>query len=137
MWMVTKLGFISAVRHDTDDGFFLVRARRREDLEQSFPDHLDQIVEMAQADYRWRVKVGIDDMFDFMADAVETIDYTTHAKEAMAGDDGDRYRAYLDVWSALYKLQDPAGLVGTWTGLADGDGGYDSLDWSETEMEET
>ena len=60
MWVFTKLGFISVVKHAQKKGWLLVRARRR--------DHLQAILKSAgislmiketpDADYRFRVELG-------------------------------------------------------------------------------
>ena len=112
MWVITRDGFISVVRHRDIEGAMLVRARRREDLERPF-GHLGLVEEDGAADYRFRMVVPVEDLESFLVSSVEEIDYDTHAKEAMAGGDTQRYRAYLTVWSALYRLQDNTTRVTT------------------------
>ena len=105
MWAMTKTGFISVVK-DRDSDKLLVRSRRKEDLERTFPSHAAEIVEKPfPADYRWRVAVPREVVAAAVAEAVQAIDYDSHVKEELAGDDDQRYRAYLGCWSALEQMQ--------------------------------
>lgn len=114
MWIATKTGFISIVQHrESPDGvdLMLARARRHEDLAQSFPDRVDSIVEDPLADYRWRMNITRADFAAYLVASLEAVDYDSHVKEVLStrpdgSRDGERYTAYLDVWQALYKLQE-------------------------------
>ena len=107
MWMITKTGFVSFVEHRDDSEALIARARRRVDLELTFPAQAEAITEDPKADYRWRVNVPRATAAQAALAAVEAVDYTSHAKEAMAGavKDEGRYSAYLNVWTALMRLQ--------------------------------
>lgn len=107
MWMITKTGFVSFVEHRDDSEALIARARRRVDLELTFPAQAEAITEDPKADYRWRVNVPRATAALAAFAAVEAVDYTSHAKEAMAGavKDEGRYSAYLNVWTALMRLQ--------------------------------
>lgn len=104
MWIFTKDGFISVVQHESDPALVRVRARKREHLERWFP-HADIIEMDAEADYRWHADVERLDLVVVLTDAVFDLDYTSHVKEAIAGDDDDFYKALLDTWFALHELQ--------------------------------
>lgn len=59
MWIFTNKGFISAVQHREKPDLLIVRARKREDLLDLFPEITEQggIQETPDADYRWRVEM--------------------------------------------------------------------------------
>ena len=106
MWVAVKTGFISLVEHRENRGFLLARARRREDLADSFPELAEMIEEDLTADYAFRLPVPRSIVSQFLDVSVQRVDYTSHVKEELAGKDDVRYSAYLGVWSALGKLQE-------------------------------
>ena len=107
MWVFTKDGFLSAVQHDEDRVRMRVRARRREHLDNAFPgyDILDMAEEGGPYDYRWHVDISRGEWVDYLAEAAMDVDYTSHVKEAISGDDKELYEAMLKVWTALYAIQ--------------------------------
>ena len=111
MWLMTKTGFLSIVQDRTDKTVFQVRARRVEDLETTFPELASEIIEKPTADYRWRLKVPRRRVIAAVVQALEDIDYDSHVKEELSGQDDDRYKAYYDCWTALGRLQ-PGGPYG-------------------------
>lgn len=108
MWIVTKTGFVSLVAHKSRGDMVRARARRREHLTDTFGEDDIEVIDLGPnaPDYRWHADVDVSLAADAIARAVETIDYDSHAKEAMSGDDRTMYRALLKVWSDLYVLQD-------------------------------
>lgn len=106
MWIMTKTGFISIVQHNQDEDMFCVRARDRRDLELTFPElEPFEIIELATADYRWRANLGREYVMNVVMDALEAVDYTSHAKEAMSEQFPGRHSIYMDVWRDLMKIQ--------------------------------
>lgn len=107
MWIFTKDGFISVVQHNSIEDAMLVRARVEGDLAAMFPSLADNIETDDRADYKYRLVVDRDMLKDYLDDAVDDLDYESHAKEAMTngGRDSHRYEALLDVWQAMYSLQ--------------------------------
>lgn len=105
MWIFTKDGFVSAVAHDTDPDLIRVRARKREHLVHSLGPV--DVIDFGSdaADYRFHADVDRADFAAFLVDAVENLDYTSHVKEEIAGDDKTMYRAMLSCWTALRALQ--------------------------------
>lgn len=112
MWIIAREGFISIVadRDDPEDSVH-VRARVRSDLETWFPEA--KIINKPNADYAWHATVPRAEAEMAVALAIENVNYTSHAKEEMAPigrtDDGaaaDRYSVYLNVWTALLRLQE-------------------------------
>jgi hypothetical protein len=132
MWVFTKHGFLSAVQHDQDRARMRVRARRREHLDNAFPDYdiLDMQEAEGQHDYRWHLDISRGEWIDYLADAAMDVDYTSHVKEAISGDDAEMYRAMMKVWSAMYELQTgvPENL---WKDFSDSDDDDDEFGWDD------
>lgn len=107
VWVFTKDGFLSAVQHDDDRSRMRVRARRREHLESAFPGF--DIVDLQDGDvihdYRWHLDVARGEWVDYLVGTAMDVDYTSHVKEAISGDDKQMYRAMLRVWTAMLELQ--------------------------------
>jgi hypothetical protein len=110
MWLITKTGFVSLVQHDTDSSKIRARARRREHLADTFDLFDADIIDLGPdaPDYRWHADVPRSHVAQAMYDSVMDLDYTSHVKEAVAGDDDVMYTAMLGCWRALYQLQDQA-----------------------------
>lgn len=110
MWLFArcedKPAFLSVVVHRDDPSKLLVRGRKKEHLENAFPNV--PIEDDGEADYRWRMVVSRVEVTDYMVRAVAQIDYDSHVKETISGDDDAMYNAMLDTWTALYALQDPS-----------------------------
>jgi hypothetical protein len=105
MWIFTKDGFLSVVAHEQDESVLRVRARRREHLAALVP--LRDVIDMGDAaDYRWHADVPRDVVIDFATKAIDGLDYTSHVKEAISGRDDRMYRAMMECWTALLRLQD-------------------------------
>jgi hypothetical protein len=109
MWIFSKAGFVSIVRHKSQPGKLIVRARVREDLER-FAKLLDEITgephairETPSRDYRFRTVATKQAVAQVLARQVTEIDYTNF-KDAVHGDP-QRDDAYMDVWSAMHRLQ--------------------------------
>ncbi len=104
MWTFNKDGFFSAVEHRDNPDQLMVRARCREDIER-LADKLDaEVVHTPNADYAYRITVLKSAFAEYMRDAVMDLDYLNF-KDACAGY-GARSRAYMDVWSAMHRLQE-------------------------------
>ena len=108
MWIVTKLGFMSAVRHRTLKHCLMVRARRRVDLDslvaeatRSMPRPV--IEHTIHADYPYRVTVHQNVLARWLSQQAQDIDYDNF--KAACPD--DRHGAYMGVWSALHRLEEP------------------------------
>lgn len=75
MWLFTNHGFFSIVKiiNASPDAFY-VRARRKEHLESYFNDKA--IIQSENSDYRYRVILTRQDLFNFYAALPIDIDYT-------------------------------------------------------------
>lgn len=108
MWIISKHGFVSIVRHAQDPEKFRVRARRREYLAELWPEYTDRIIDFGPNanDYRWHLDVPRVHVVDTMTEAILDIDYDSHVKEAVADNHPEMYGPMLETWRAFYDLQD-------------------------------
>lgn len=112
MWIFLNDAFLSVVL-DTHsvEGDLLVRARRREDIERTFP--AAKIQRTPSRDYGWRTTLPRQIVAAAIASAVSTIDYGNF-KESVQ--EGDRHDAYMRVWSTMIPFKKPrrANLPRSW-----------------------
>src|SRR5438874_2053133 len=110
MWLFSKQGFFSVVRHSHRPGHLLVRARLRADA-----DNLARLLSeetgrafaplvTPDADYLYRLEVPREDFARVMARLVQELDYPNF-KLAVHGNP-DRDRTYGRVWSVMAELQE-------------------------------
>jgi hypothetical protein len=108
MWVFTQHGFVSFVQDRKDPEFVWVRARIKEDIANTFPDNVKDIITMPGADYLYRLRIPKLVASMAMWNAVADIDYDSHAKEVMdrrSHKVTGRMSAYYKVWNALADLQ--------------------------------
>jgi hypothetical protein len=106
MWIFTRDGFYSAVQHRDNPGLVQVRGRVRDDLERlRTRTRSSEIIELDDADYRYRINIDRDAFAQYVLESVLDIDYTTSVKDAISRGDKDRKRAHLRIWEAMYGLQ--------------------------------
>ncbi len=110
MWIFTELGFYSAVTDFDDDNVIWVRGRDRGDMERLVElverERADrpELLELADADYRYRVRLNRDTWSDVLSRFGRDARYHNF-KDAVAERDPDRAHLYMDVWSTLRTLQ--------------------------------
>jgi hypothetical protein len=109
VWVFSKTGFVSIVKHKYVPGSLMIRARVKEDLEQ-FVALLDEvsgskhaIKETPDGDYAFRTTATKKAVAEVLSRQVNELDYTNF-KNSVHGDP-DRDSAYMSVWSAMYGLQ--------------------------------
>jgi len=85
----------------------LARARFPGDLGRVFPERAQDVEETPDADYRYRLVVGREEVAHAVATAARGIDYTNFKGEAGARSTGTnrRMKALHQVWSALLHAQ--------------------------------
>lgn len=114
MWLITEDGFASVVAHRDRPDHLLVRARAQADLENLCSVASEEglggfdpvgIFSLDNADYRWRLEVRRDDFAALAAALVGRIDYDNF-KNRVGSRDADRAHLYMNVWSALYRIQE-------------------------------
>ena len=116
MWIFTKCGFFSAVRHNTDKTLIHVRARFKGDLERLVKfayGHKElktflsptrpRIVASPNADYAFRTDFPADDWGAILAALAVDIDYTNFKNAVHDGTERDS--AYMRVWSDMRFAQ--------------------------------
>ena len=108
MWIISQTGFVSLVQDRKDHSKVWVRARIKEDIAAMFPAYAGEIVTKIGADYIFRLIVPKDVAALAMWNAVQDVDYDSHAKEVMnrrSHPVTGRMGAYYAIWTALAKLQ--------------------------------
>jgi hypothetical protein len=125
MWLFTRTGFISVTEDPREPHRFLIRARRRADLERLAAEagiplgtgvgNLN-IYETPKRDYRWRMSMHRADFVKVIVDQLMEVDYS-NVKDAIDLDEPERHSAMLRVWSAMLTLQDgPVDWAATYRG---------------------
>ena len=117
MWLMTTRGFFSVVQHFDDAEKVLIRARALEDLEslcelaEEVLDDAskgglaaDAIIEMKEADYRYRLIADSEAWAEVMRALMAEVTYPNF-KNAVTERDPDRAHIYTDVWATLLQIQ--------------------------------
>lgn len=101
MWIFLKDSFLSIVDKGGDGTTLLVRARKRGDIENVFPNA--KVVEGGGTDYGFRARIHREEVAQAIADSIRSIDYPNFKNTV-----GDRSRhvAYLGVWAQMYRMQE-------------------------------
>ena len=102
MWIVLNKSFLSIVKNRNDENQFLVRARVKSDIEKVFENA--NVFEDENADYKYRSFIDRKNVADKISDEILKINYDNF-KNSVSKDDFNRANAYMNVWSALKKLQ--------------------------------
>ncbi len=112
MWVFTRDGFFSVIqdKHCRNEEI-MVRARCRSDLcrlaikLQGYCDD-DSILEIAHADYRYRLKMNKTLWADYLHRQALDINYPNVKNSMMFQDDLTRKEAFFSVWRTLRTWQD-------------------------------
>lgn len=108
MWIFTKDGFFSAVEKECSSQELMVRSRTREDSENlclALGMDKSSIQESMQSDYQFRVCVDRKKFAEYLSNSAMDIHYDNFKSSIHKAISPERYHAYLEVWSALYRLQ--------------------------------
>jgi hypothetical protein len=100
MYIFAKDGILSIVAHRTKPGMLMVRSVAREDIAKFWPDV--KIVELPEADYRYRTTLPRDEVAARIMKVVAEINYDRMKPSVAKG----RKPTYLEAWSAMMALQD-------------------------------
>lgn len=101
MWIFLPKSFISVVQKPGDTDTLTVRARIKGDIESVFPQAK---VEVNQGtDYKYRAMVPRDEVAQVLHDQVMNLDWSNFKGAVKAK---KRHDAYMNVWSAMYAVQD-------------------------------
>jgi hypothetical protein len=102
MWICLNDGVFSIVRPfegSAPQHSLLVRARRDGDIQRHWPDA--EVIEMRNADYRFRAFIPERDVAEEVIKRLFMIEYTNF-KESV--EDSDLHLAYLGAWSSFRGL---------------------------------
>ena len=102
MWIVLNNSFLSIVKNRNNENQLIVRARVKGDIEKIFEDA--DVFEDENADYKYRSYIKKENVANVISNELLKIDYDNF-KSSVSKDDIDRSHAYMNVWSALNKLQ--------------------------------
>lgn len=92
--------YLSIVADNKNHDRLLIRARRKGDIESTFPEA--HVVINRGTDYKYRSRISRRVVAMAIADRVLNIDYDNF-KDSV--DDQELHDAYFRVWSAMYKIQ--------------------------------
>lgn len=110
MWLFTKIGFFSVVRHRDRPDQVLVRARFRDDIERLLK-YMDaegmSVDDHSGRDYAYRVVIPQVLWADTARRLAEDIDYPNFKNAAHTGHRG-RDNALFDVWDVMRMAQESA-----------------------------
>lgn len=108
MWIFLNDAFYSIVQDKDDSSRMMVRARLPGDLERYFPDH--KVLELDDADYRFRVFAAREEVADLVFHAVHAIDYPDF-KSSINREEWIRKGSYSRVWADMQAAQRQAKIV--------------------------
>jgi hypothetical protein len=100
MWFCFNNGFVSAVEHRDDKNTLVVRARRREHLEDNFPNR--KIVVGGSTDYKYRIFISKKDFAEIIKDRIMNINYDNFKNSV---EDDDLHELYNGFWLLHYRFQ--------------------------------
>ena len=102
MWIVLNKSFLSIVKNRNNENELLVRARVKGDIEKVFENA--DVFEDENADYKYRAYIDRKNVANKISDELLKINYDNF-KNSVSKDEYNRKNAYMNVWSALNKLQ--------------------------------
>ena len=101
MWIFLPKSFISVVQKPGDTDTLTVRARIKGDIESVFPQA--KVVVNQGTDYKYRARVPRAAVAQVLHDQVMNLDWSNFKGAVKAK---KRHDAYMNVWSAMYAVQD-------------------------------
>jgi hypothetical protein len=103
MWIATEKGFFSIVENK-ETGRILVRARKKDDLKNLFPEK--QIITNRKRDYAYRVTVKRIELCEKLFDLGSELNYSNFkAHIATLEDQKDKTEYYGRIWSIMNDYQ--------------------------------
>lgn len=99
MWLCFNDGFFSAVE-DYSGNEIVLRSRRREHLEQAFPEKT--IFANAGTDYAYRIYLTKQELAEYVTNKIMNIDYHNFKNSVH---DTSLHDLYANFWSLHYKYQ--------------------------------
>ena len=106
MWVFTESGFVSVIRHHSDAGKLVVRARDYKSLE-GLANAIGLDIEPSPGrDYPYRVFIDDSTFATWISKQVMNINYTNYKDHMEAIRDHDFSGALHSVWSAMQQVED-------------------------------
>lgn len=100
MWICLNNGFVSIVKDKLNKNDFVVRSRRKEILENLFPNN--EITTLSISDYKYRTYCSKKDLSDILINRIEQINYTNFKNSVR---DYDLHDLYNSFWFSHYNYQ--------------------------------
>lgn len=98
MWIFLKDSFLSVVAHRDDPDTLLVRARKKGDIKQVFPEATEQHTPCA--DYSYRAAIPRARVAEILAEQANAINYDNFKNQVK---NNARHEAYFECWAAMTR----------------------------------
>ena len=106
MWVFTENGFVSTVRHYSEKGVMVVRARDKESLSGLSTLAKVPVKKSPYNDYPYRVHVKDDVFQEWLISSAASMDYTNF-KDRVHKTRGDHFAGVLmGVWEIMHEVED-------------------------------
>ena len=106
MWVFTESGFVSVIRHQSEAGKLVVRARDHQSLEGLANAVGLDIEPSPERDYPYRVCIDDSTFATWLSKQIMKINYTNYKDHMESIRDHDFSGALLSVWSAMQQVED-------------------------------
>lgn len=103
MWIVMNDAFLSIIENEKNENQYVVRARKRQDLVNVFPEHSSNVIETLDSDYRYRLFLERTYVSDVIFNRINSIDYPNFKNSVK---ETWRKIAYTKIWRIMHNEQD-------------------------------
>jgi len=108
MWIFTETGFVSAVVSNQDPTKMMVRARDKKSLMDLSTLSGEDILEIPNRDYPYRVITDKKTLKTWMAGMIDIAEYSNFKSRVSVTRGGEFVRALHDVWAVMHDVTDTA-----------------------------
>lgn len=106
VWIFTETGFVSVVRHHSESGVVVVRARDQESLEGLMNQTDAPLMQSPYNDYPYRVHIRDEEFQAWLAGVSSHIDYTNF-KDRVHDTRGSNFvHSLMGVWNIMHDVED-------------------------------
>lgn len=109
MWIMSKEGFYSIVKHRGDPTKLIIRSRVKKDIENVLEFFIGsdyRLMHTPDADYAYRTIIDVFEWPKFLEELTMDIEYYNF-KNTIAAEDPERAYCYGEIWYVLRDLQKP------------------------------
>ena len=111
MWVFTESGFVSVIRHHSEAGKLVIRARDYQSLE-GLANAIGLDIEPTPgSDYPYRAVADDNAFATWLSKQVMRIDYTNYKDRMEVARGHDFAGALLGVWSTMRQVEDPEARI--------------------------